>query len=138
MLDTLVIRYIVYCRFKFPCNHRWDCSIAAREKNEFHWWLYSMQIFPTLSAMSSILCDIQNIFIRLNSATFLCLFKTRTWIFNVICHGLFCVQWVKARGDCSFCWYWWNCLSSLFKHSFLNSTDLSQFKGPLWSWSYGR
>ena len=23
---------------------------------------------------------------------------TKTWIFNVICHGLFCVQWFKMRG----------------------------------------
>ena len=23
---------------------------------------------------------------------------TRTWIFNVICHGLFCVQWFEMRG----------------------------------------
>ena len=22
---------------------------------------------------------------------------------------VFCVQWVKMRGDCLFCWYWWNC-----------------------------
>jgi hypothetical protein len=20
----------------------------------------------------------------------------------------FCNQWIKMRGDCSFCWYWWN------------------------------
>ena len=24
---------------------------------------------------------------------------------------IFCVQWVKMRGD--FCWYWWNCWPSL-------------------------
>jgi len=27
------------------------------------------------------------------------------WISNVICHVLFCVQWVKMRGNCSFCSY---------------------------------
>lgn len=26
----------------------------------------------------------------------------------------FCVGWVKLRGDCTFCWHWWDCLSFLF------------------------
>ena len=30
----------------------------------------------------------------------------------------FYVQWVEMRGDCLFCWYWWNCWPSLFKLSF--------------------
>jgi hypothetical protein len=38
---------------------------------------------------------------RFNSTTFLCLSQARTWIYNIICHGLFCVQWVKMRGDSS-------------------------------------
>jgi len=46
---------------------------------------------------------------RFNPATFLCLFKARTWIFNVSCCSLFYVQWVEVIGGCSFCWYWWNC-----------------------------
>ena len=37
-----------------------------------------------------------------NPTTLLCLSQARTWISNVICHGLFCVQWVKMKGDCSF------------------------------------
>jgi hypothetical protein len=36
---------------------------------------------------------------------FLCLSQGRTLISNM-------------RGDCSFCWYWWNCWPSLFKLSF--------------------
>jgi hypothetical protein len=28
-------------------------------------------------------------------------------------------RWVQARGDSSFCWYWWNCWSSLFKLPFI-------------------
>ena len=32
------------------------------------------------------------------------------------------VQWVKVRGDCSFCWYWWICWPSLFNLSFHNTT----------------
>jgi hypothetical protein len=54
-----------------------------------------------------------------NPAAFLCLSTTRTWISNFICRGSpFRVQWVKMRGDCSFCWYWWNCWLSLFKDEF--------------------
>jgi hypothetical protein len=30
-------------------------------------------------------------------------------------------QWVKLRGGCCFCWYWWNCWPSLFKLSFHQS-----------------
>jgi hypothetical protein len=30
-------------------------------------------------------------------------------------------QWVKVRGGCCFCWYWWNCWPSLFKLSFHQS-----------------
>jgi hypothetical protein len=34
----------------------------------------------------------------------------------------FCVQWVKVRSHCLFCWYWWNCWLSLFKRSLHNIT----------------
>ena len=54
-----------------------------------------------------------------NPTTFLCLFQTRTWISNVICHGVFFVlSKLKMRGDWSFCWNWWNWWSSLFKFFF--------------------
>ena len=46
---------------------------------------------------------------RFNLTAFLCLSQARTWIYNIICHGLFSVQWVKMWRDCSFCWYCWNC-----------------------------
>jgi hypothetical protein len=29
----------------------------------------------------------------------------------------FCVQWVKMKSDCLFCWYWWNWWPLLFKLS---------------------
>jgi hypothetical protein len=45
---------------------------------------------------------------RFNAATFLCLSQARTWIFNVICHGVFCVL----------CWYWFNCWPVQFKLTF--------------------
>jgi hypothetical protein len=34
-----------------------------------------------------------------NPATFLCLSQARTWISNVICHSLFCVQWVQLKWE---------------------------------------
>ena len=39
---------------------------------------------------------------------------------DFLCHMYFCVHWVKLRGDCSFCWYLWNCWLLLFKISFHN------------------
>ena len=29
------------------------------------------------------------------------------------------VHWVKLRGDCSFCWYWWNCWTLLSFHNYI-------------------
>ena len=55
---------------------------------------------------------------RFKHATLVCLFHARTWISNVNWHGLFYFQWFKVRGDCSCCWYWWNCWPSLLKLSF--------------------
>ena len=45
---------------------------------------------------------------RFNPVTFS--YQARTWISNVICHGLFCVQWVQMKGEYSFCWYFTPCL----------------------------
>jgi hypothetical protein len=56
----------------------------------------------------------------------LCLSQHRTWI---MCHGLSWVQWVQMRGDCSFCWYWWNCWPSLFKFSFHNLSQKWRLDG---------
>ena len=52
---------------------------------------------------------------QFNPATCLCLSQTRTWIPNVIGHDFMCVHWGMVRGDCAFCWHWWNCWPSLFK-----------------------
>ena len=74
---------------------------------------------------------------QFNPDTFLCLSQAMTWISNAICHSLFYVQWVKMRDDCSFCWYWWNCWTSLFKLSFYNqykplmSLSVSSNKTPV-------
>jgi hypothetical protein len=43
-------------------------------------------------------------------APLLCLSQARTWISSIICHGLFCVQWVKVRGDLN--------VTYLYVHSF--------------------
>ena len=63
-----------------------------------------------------------NLIHQFNLATCLCLYQARTWISNVICHGLFLwsVSSVKMRGGCSFCWYWWNWIPPLFTLSFYN------------------
>jgi hypothetical protein len=62
----------------------------------------------------------------LNPTTFLWLSQARTWISNIICHGLFLcsVSSVKMKGNCLFCWYWWKWWSSLFRRSFHNKTSL--------------
>jgi hypothetical protein len=58
---------------------------------------------------------------RFNPDTLLRLPEARTWIYNVICRcPLFYFLYVKVKGDCLFCWYWWNCWPSLFKLSFHN------------------
>ena len=40
---------------------------------------------------------------QFNTATFVCLSKAWPWISNFICHGFFCVLFVKMRSDCLFC-----------------------------------
>jgi hypothetical protein len=64
-------------------------------------------------------------FSRFDPATFLFLLQARTWISNTIFHGLCYVQRFQVRVDCSFCWYLWNCWSSLFKLSFHNITTFT-------------
>ena len=42
------------------------------------------------------------------------------WILvHFVYRDLFYVQLFEVRGDCSLCWYWWNCWPS-FRRSFLN------------------
>jgi len=52
---------------------------------------------------------------QFNTTICLCLYQARAWISNAIGCGHFYVQWFEARGDCSYCWYWWivdhHCLS---------------------------
>ena len=38
---------------------------------------------------------------------------SKTYYLMIFCY----FQWFEVRGDCLFCWYWWNCWSSLFKLS---------------------
>jgi hypothetical protein len=42
---------------------------------------------------------------------------------NILVFSYLCWKWihrVQVRGDCSFCWYWWICWTSLFKLSIHN------------------
>ena len=45
---------------------------------------------------------------------------------------LFRVQWGKMRGNCCFCWYWFNSWPSLFKLSFHN--DSFNWFCTCWNW----
>ena len=49
--------------------------------------------------------------------SFLCLSQDGTWISNIICRGVFCVQWVEVRCDCVFSYICGMCWQSLFKKS---------------------
>jgi len=46
-----------------------------------------------------------------------------TWIPMSYVVGFLYVQGVKMRGDFTFCWYWGNCWSSLFKLFFLHNIN---------------
>ena len=46
----------------------------------------------------------------------------------------FFVHWVKMRGDCSFCWYWWNWLPSLFNFSVHNHGSMILLNS--WPWPH--
>ena len=41
--------------------------------------------------------------------------QDKFWVF-----WFFFLQWLAVRSECSFCWYWWNCLPSQFKLLFHN------------------
>jgi len=48
----------------------------------------------------------------------LCLSQAKFPMSYVVVCCFVCVQWIKVKGDCSFCWYWGNCWPSLYKVSF--------------------
>ena len=51
----------------------------------------------------------------------LCPSRGSTWIFNVICRGLYCSQWLWGERWVS--WYWWNCWPSWLKDFLVISTS---------------
>lgn len=61
---------------------------------------------------------------RFSPAAFMSLSHARSWFSFCICRGLLYVRWCEVRGDCTFCWYWWNCWQSLFKLSFHKSMHM--------------
>jgi hypothetical protein len=86
------------------CNHMVARFTLNSEINAFHDWSFGYR----LQLMAMCIGLIQ-------SHHHVC-HKSRTWISTVICSGLFLfVQWNELKGDCSFCWYWWNCWPSLLK-----------------------
>jgi hypothetical protein len=73
-LLTLTSRYIFY-----------QTSQAVEKRK-----LKQLKILSTQSGMKRKLGSFFNI--GFNPVTFLCLSQVRTWISNVICHGLLCIQ----------------------------------------------
>jgi hypothetical protein len=61
-----------------------------KKKNNLVKWNYKCNILSNLYHQINFL----------NWATFLCMFKARTWISIGICHSLYCVEWSEARGNC--------------------------------------
>ena len=57
----------------------------------------------------------------------LCLFQASTWISNVVSD-------FEVRGDCLFCWYWWNCWPSWHTPSFHNNIShrIIEYKEDHW------
>ena len=72
----------------------------------------STQVFFYCSLISTTITmregDDSNSINRFSPTLFLCLSKARTWVSIIIRHGLFHLQWVEVRGDCSFCWYFFS------------------------------
>ena len=99
--------------------------------------------------MQQKLISVFNLFSRAREQTFVVVCP-RTWISNVICHGLFLVQWDKLRWKVIVCFVDIDkiddrhCLNFLFKISRKeqktnpNQTKITYtWKGPSWPWSYG-
>ena len=83
------------------------------------WDIKSREVFVFLMSL---------VFFLLKFQCFLCFFSLFFFIFIIDLmlqdkHLIFMVelfqfqivQWSEMRGDCSCCWYWWNCWTSLFK-----------------------
>ena len=81
--------------------------------------VWSLSLYPIRSLRLERGLTLKSVTIS-NSATFLCLSQTRSAfltpnVFVFLCFVVVIVfLWFEVRGDCSFCWYWWNCGPSLF------------------------
>ena len=81
----------------------------------FHWhWYYTVHVYFCDSRWSFLVEANHSMFVYICIAVRDSVIK-KTWISNIICRGLFCVQWVMVKGDFSICWYWKNCWPSLFR-----------------------
>ena len=112
--------------FWIGLSNFWHLGWALQLLTTQLFWWFSVLIYKETQAITmSHSCHerqyFERAFYRFNPATFLCLSKVRTWIPNIICHGLIYVQWFEVRSDCSFCW------PSLFKvslHIFLHHSSM--------------
>ena len=100
------------------CDWNWSFCV----KTNHRLLIYILQLEIHLSSREG-----WNPINRLKPATFVVMPQARTWISNVICRGVSCVLSVKVGGDCSLCWYWWNCWLSLLKMSFHNITVYASY-----------
>jgi hypothetical protein len=70
-------------------------------------FLLCLLVLPSVIQLSS--GDSINRF-HLTTFTFCtCMSQARAWISNVLCRDPFYAKWFEARGNCSYCWCWWNC-----------------------------
>jgi hypothetical protein len=89
--DNIIIFTYLYVIMKRKFEHWWSTILS----------LAGMYTPPHLCAYPKARTWIFNINC---TSPHICAYpKARTWVFNVLCRGIFCIQWVKARGDCSFC-----------------------------------
>ena len=124
-------------------NHRpyeihwhYHCTVHDYVVIHFHnrmWSFWVEQICAGLLLLVYICIAVDDQIIK--TGTGIILSRHMTLISNDKCNILLCVF-----NDLWFCWYWWNCSSSLFKlsyHDKWNNSFLSIW-GLSWSWSYCR
>ena len=117
-----------YCLNFLFCELRWEVIIDGIDVISFlfqwvkmrgdclfwYWWNW----WPLLFKLSFLCCFV---FSELRWEVIVCFVDIGGIDDHYCLNFLFCVQWVKMRGDCLFCWYWWNWWPLLFKLSFLFS-----------------
>ena len=64
----------------------------------------------------------------------LCLFQASTWISTLHVLVFIVVSDFEVKGDCLFCWYWWNCWPSWHTSSLHNNIShiIIEYKEDHW------